>query len=103
MYEVTDLPVPIGWTHMVLNYDIYTGKGFDIYYNGTFIGGDNAPYTGSFSVGDGHTVIGRRRLVTFDTDYASVQMDELVFFNKKLTDDQIYELIVIQHSNMSLR
>ena len=42
----------------------------------------------SFNTGDGRIVIGRRETDS-DDNYGSGQLDELIFFNKKLSESEI--------------
>ena len=78
------------WIHMVLNYiGSGNGQGFRIYYNGEKLDGRNTKYSGGKSAppSDGTVVVGK-----FGSYYSSVDIDELLFFNVKLTGDQIWEL-----------
>ena len=78
------------WVHMVLNYiGPDSGQGIRIYYNGVKLDGGNHKYSGGkfASAADGTVTVGR-----FGNYYSSVAIDELLFYNVKLTDDQIREL-----------
>ena len=80
---------PSGWTHVVLNYiGLEDGQGIWIYYDGVQTGSDTTRNPNSYETGDGRIVIGRL-YTEWDTNYASVQLDELIFFNTKLTDSEI--------------
>ena len=80
---------PTGWTHMMMIYNGNgQGKGVTLYYNGAEVKGSTTNGGGSFSAGDGRIVVGR-----FHTDederYSSVELDELIFFNRALSKDEI--------------
>ena len=78
------------WIHMVLNYiGPEHGQGIRIRYNGTKLDGGNTKYSGEklASPSDGSVAVGK-----FGSYYSSVAIDELLFFNVKLTDDQIRQL-----------
>ena len=67
------------------------GEGMRIYYDGTQAGSDAYKASTSVQLGNGRVVIGRRH-VDGDYDYAGVDVDELLFFNEKLTDQQIMDI-----------
>ena len=52
------------------------------------MGSDTDKSPGSNSAGDGRIVVGRR-WVNLDQEYASVQIDELIYFNRALTNDEL--------------
>ena len=84
-------PLPTEWTHFVLNYiGPNDGKVFGVYYHGVQVGIHTAN-SGSRSIGDGKIVVGRA-LTNGDAYYASVQVDELTFFNQALTQEEITAL-----------
>ena len=77
------------WTHIVLNYiGPENGQGIRNYNDGAEVESDTTKNQQSFSPGDGRIVVGR-----FFTDrnqqYASVQVDELIFFNRTLTSAEV--------------
>ena len=75
---------------MVLNYiGSEHGQGLRIYYNGVKLDGGNTKYSGgkSASPSDGSVAVGK-----FGSYYSTVALDELLFYNVKLTSDQIREL-----------
>ena len=80
---------PSGWTHLFIN-DIgpEDGEGIRIYYDGVRRGNDTSMSLYSFNTGDGRIVIGRRETDS-DDNYGSAQLDELIFFNKKLSESEI--------------
>ena len=78
------------WIHMVLNYiGPEHGQGFRIYYNGAKLNDGNTKYSGGkfASPSDGSVAVGK-----FGNIYSTVALDELLFYNVKLTSDQIREL-----------
>ena len=84
---------PSGWTHIVMNYiGPNDGEGIRIYYNGTQVAsGTNLIRYFDQSVsksGDGRIVVGRP-FTDKDERYVSIQVDELIFFNRALTTDEV--------------
>ena len=83
---------PCGWTHIILNYfNSSDGEGIRIYYNGSEVASDTSKADGLQSPGYGRIVVGRK-YTDSDQDYFSVQIDELIFFNKSLTLEEIITL-----------
>ena len=79
---------PFGWTHLVLNYiGPNNGQGIQIYFNGMQIGSDNTKSGTSYQPGDGRVILGRHHL-----RYAGADVDELLFFNKTLSDQEIMDI-----------
>ena len=84
------------WTHIVLNYiGPDNGQGIIIYQDGeesvkeiNKSGGTNPP-------GSSRVVVGRR-YSDEDTDYTTVLVDELLFFNWKLTIQDIQQIANMQ-------
>ena len=70
------------------------GQGIRIYLDGVQAGSDDTRSDGTFSSrsgGDGRVVVGA--LYTYKAVfYASVDVDELLFFNQKLSDKQIMDI-----------
>ena len=64
------------------------GEGIRIYYNGVQVTSDTAKTARSHSAGDGRIVAGRRR-TDIDAYYASMQIDELIYFDAALTSDDV--------------
>ena len=56
--------------------------------DGTLTGSDDTRVAKDFFVGRGSVVIGRQ-FTNLDEKYGSVDIDELLFFNAKLTGEQI--------------
>ena len=81
-----------GWTHVVGNYiGPNTGEGIRIFYNGAEVDRDTLKSSGSRSPGDGMSVVGRL-YTNLDQYYASVQVDELIYFNAALTSDDVQSI-----------
>ena len=76
---------------MVLNYlGPNDQQGIRIFYNGEEVASDMSKNPPSHSPGDGRIVVGR--FLTDrdqDQDYASVQVDEMLFFNQALSTTDI--------------
>ena len=84
--------IPTGWTHIVLNYiGPNDGEGIWIYYNGAEVVNGTTKSDGTYSAGDGRIVVGRC-YIDEDRRYASMEIDELIFFNKALTTTDIEHL-----------
>ena len=83
---------PTGWTHIVLNYiGPQISEGIRIYVNGTEVKSDTTKTSGSLRAGDGRIVVGRH-YTDRDGYYASVQVDELIYFDAALTTDNILSI-----------
>ena len=85
------LPIPTRWTHIVLNYiGPDNGQGIRGYVNGQEVASGTTKHPRSYPAGDGRIVVGR---FTTDRDldqlYSSIQIDELIFFNKALSTTDI--------------
>ena len=91
-FQVDSSP-PTGWTHFVLNYlGPNIGEGIWIYYNGNQVASQTTRYTYlQHPAGEGRIVIGRA-FPDQDRDYASLQVDELIFFNQSLSDNEIKQI-----------
>ena len=67
------------------------GQGIGMFIDGAEVASDTIKETGSTPAPlqlDGRIVVGRR-YTNRDKDYASVQVDELIYFNQALTDEEI--------------
>ena len=64
------------------------GQGIRIYYNGTEVASDTTKTSYRLSAGDGRIVVGRYRTNRND-HYGNMQVDELIFFNEALSQDDI--------------
>ena len=88
-YFLTDLTPTTGWTHIVLNYlGPSNGQGIRIYYNGTEVGSDISKTEEIKVTADGRIVVGRA-LTNYNDFYASIHIDELIFFNRALSLEEI--------------
>ena len=67
------------------------GQGVQLYYNGQHRDWARNKMPPSSGTGNGRTVVGRAT-TDVDGDYASLVIDELAFFNKKLSQQKIAEL-----------
>ena len=82
------------WFHLVINFiGPNAGEGFQIYHDGINVLNDTTKATNSNSrrylpPNNGRIVTGRYR-VDLDAWYASVQVDELLFYNRTLTEPEI--------------
>ena len=87
VYGIDDVHVPSSFSHLVLNYiGPSNGQGLRIYFDGTFSA--QAKQAASHSSGDGRVVVGR-----FHTEDDEIfDIDELLFFNHQLSDQEIMEL-----------
>ena len=80
------------WIHLVLNIigpDI--GEGIQAFREGTRRSVHQSGASGTHPVGDGRVVVGRR-YVYRSQDYAHVEVDELIFFNQALLNDDVSDL-----------
>ena len=64
------------------------GQGIRMYHNGEQVASDTGKTGITNSAGDGRIVVGRY-YTNADRDYATVQVDELIFFNQSLSVDEI--------------
>ena len=64
------------------------GQGIQIHLNGVLAVSDNTKSTGTYQSGDGRVVLGRQ-FIDDDSHYVSVDVDELLFFNETLSDQDI--------------
>ena len=80
-----------GWIHVVLNYvGPNNGQGIRVY-NGAEIKSDVTKQAYPYRPGAGRVVIGRQLIDEYAT-YVSVDVDELLFFNEALTDQNIQDM-----------
>ena len=94
-YFYADIPISSNtWTHIVVNYIGPTnGEGIRIYSDGVHSGIDNTTTAESCSPGNGRVVLGR----VFTDDgtpdyYGGLTMDDLLFFNTTLTQQEILQI-----------
>ena len=97
-----------GWVHAVLNFiGPNEGQGIRIYNDGRLIGTDTTKFNASFTQSDGRIQIGRADLNVAGTAntmqfYASVDVDDLLIYNRSLTEPEIILLKQIIFLNMLL-
>ena len=85
-------PPSSGWTYIVLNYiGPNNGQGIRIYNDGIQTGSDDTKSGGAHPPGEGRILVGRPFLHS-DEFYASFTLDELIFFNRALTMEEIKAL-----------
>ena len=78
------------WFHVVLNYLGEDGdmEGFNVYHSKKLVGPRTSEYTKQSSPGNSRVVLGRQ-FTDDDHYYTSVQVDELMFFNRNLLASDI--------------
>ena len=89
-----DHPVPTGWTHIVVNYDT---EGIDLYHNGSFVARGTQrmqPLMGAYAsvIDDGIRASLGSYVDGYRIDsirYGSFDIDEVVLFNRNLSQDDI--------------
>ena len=64
------------------------GQGIRIYYNATEVGSDTSKTVETKVAADGRIVVGRA-LTNYNHFYASIHIDELIFFNQALSLEEI--------------
>ena len=82
------------WSHLALNYiGTYAGQAIRVHLDGVLTGSDDtvSKSVHVYSQGEGRVVVGRE-FTHLDHKYASVTVDELLFFNETLSDQQILDL-----------
>ena len=83
---------PTGWTHIVLNFiGPNNGQGIRIYYNGHEVASKSVRSERSVPPVDSTIVVGKY-YTNLNQDYATAQIDELIFFNHYLTLEEITTL-----------
>ena len=88
--------VPTGWFHVVYNYiGPGNGEGVAIYHDGVEELRKTDRSTHAYAAGSGVVVIGRA-FPSRDEKYVSLMVDELMFFNRKLTLEEIENLYAQQ-------
>ena len=68
-----------------------SGEGIQAFSNGAFISQHQSGAEGDHPDSDGQMVIGRR-YPNRSIDYAHVEVDELIFFNEALSNEEVREL-----------
>ena len=82
------------WTHIVLNYiGPNNGEGIKMYENGGLKGINiiKLPGSTSYQNGNGRIVVGRQFTGSNDY-YASIEIDEFVFFNTALDNGEVMSI-----------
>ena len=88
--KVTISTVPTEWYHLVFNYiGTNNAEGITIYHDGAEVGSSTEKPLGSRNGGPGVVVLGRYFVQFQEINYASVMVDELLFFNKNLNPQEI--------------
>ena len=91
-YFKGDLPKQRGWFHHA--FVLREGEVFAVYVNGVLEVESSKVKTGeNFTAGSGAMVIGRR-YVDADRNYSSVVVDELLLWNRELTQQEIMKISV---------
>ena len=78
------------WLHFVLNFiGPNDGEGIRIYLDGEMV--QSVTAAGGFRIPPRHSriIIGRSTIDSYFGRYASLQMDELLFFNQALSEEEI--------------
>ena len=88
-----DSSIQSGWTHVVINYfgSSSNDKIVAMYFDGEKVIDTDHKNEATYSAGDGRIVVGRRQ-PDKDKRYTSVQVDELVSFNRALTSSEVMAL-----------
>ena len=91
-YFQASQPKSTGWTHLVLNYiGPNNGEGVRMFIDGTEVVNGTDKSATLKSAGDGRIVVGRV-YTNKDQNYASVQVDELIYFYAALTSDDVQSI-----------
>ena len=80
--------VPSEWYHLVFNYKKHYGDFIVIYHDGAEVGVGTQKTPFDRNGGAGVVVIGRN-FVQSERAFASVMVDELLFFNRFLTGEEV--------------
>ena len=80
------------WIHLVVNYiGPRIDQGLELYQDGAPVGDRLSKGNFDATPGDGKLVLGKR-YVDEDDNYAWIDLDELVFFNRKLTAPEVMKI-----------
>ena len=80
------------WIHLVLNFiGSNAGEGIEAFKDGVLCARHRSGYSSTYTDGDGRVVVGRW-YVTSSHNYAHVEVDELIFFNQVLLEEEVREL-----------
>ena len=92
-FRATIQQIPSEWLHVVLNYiGPDDGQGIWIYMDGVQTGSDVTKTPSARSPGGARVVLGKLSTDGVDDLYATVTVDELLFFNEKLGDQDIIDI-----------
>ena len=85
------IPIPfMKWTHVALNYiGPEEGQGMRVYYDGTLTGNVTRKGSSTNPAGEGRIFIGRFFLDLDQFGYGNFDLDELLFFNETVTEQEI--------------
>ena len=80
------------WIHLVLNFiGPNSGEGIQAFKDGAFIGQHQSGADGTHTVGDSRVIVGRKH-ANVNKFYAHVEVDELIFFNEALSNEEVGQL-----------
>ena len=80
------------WIHLVLNFiGPNGGEGIQSFKDGTVRDSHQQGRSGTHTAGDGRVVVGRRYVST-SYGYSKVEVDELIFFNEALLEEEVSDL-----------
>ena len=85
------IPIPfMKWTHVALNYiGPEEGQGMRVYYDGTLTGNITAKIFSTSPDGEERIFIGRFFLDIDRIGYGNIDLDELLFFNETVSEQEI--------------
>ena len=85
------VPIPfMEWTHVAMNYiGPEDGLGMRVYYDGTLTGNITTKDSYTYPAGEGRIFIGRYFVDIDQFGYGSFDMDELLFFNETINEQEI--------------
>ena len=77
------------WIHLVLNFiGPNSGEGIQAFRDGALIAENQSGADGNNTVGDGRVIVGKKHS-HLNKFYAQVEVDELIFFNKALSNEEV--------------
>ena len=87
--------IPSGWFHLVLVFHgPEHGQGFTIHRNGNHWRAGSAIDTNDYGNTSGNTIIGRL-YSDRDNNYSNMMVDELTFWNRQLTEQEVDALRIM--------
>ena len=91
LFEVGHI-IPTRWVHATLNhFGSKDGQGVRMYLDGIEVASDTTKLLHLSATGDGRIIAGKLRTDS-NACYASVEVDELIFFNQSLTNDKVQSI-----------